>query len=99
MCNAVDEVQADLHLGSNYHGAAIIWCVVCKLFLDIVFNSRHLRNFTPSNVSKLPNHAMQDPLIGPDVNLRSQRYKQKAVLQKTPRYAIQITGAKDPRNC
>jgi hypothetical protein len=29
--------------------------------------------FTPSNVSKLPNHAMQDQPIGLHGNIRSQR--------------------------
>jgi hypothetical protein len=33
-----------------------------ELFLDLVFDSRD--NRTPSNVSKLPNHAMQDQPIG-----------------------------------
>jgi hypothetical protein len=35
-----------------------------ELFLDLVFDSRDTRTFTPSNVSKLPNHAMQDQPIG-----------------------------------
>jgi hypothetical protein len=95
VCNAVVEAQVDLHLGSIIAERQLS----LRLFLDVVSiegNSETLlRRLMFLNSQTM--HAMPDQPSGPNRSHRSQRRKQKTLLQKTSRQLVQITGAKDPR--